>query len=85
MATPPITTAFGALLSHITLHAVSETFQPMNVNFGLMPVPEDIEPPRLEDGTPAKGKQKLFLRKRNRQKAYTHRADADFNAWNSAL
>jgi methylenetetrahydrofolate--tRNA-(uracil-5-)-methyltransferase len=34
---PPAETAIGALLSHITGGAESETFQPMNVNFGLMP------------------------------------------------
>ncbi len=34
---PPPTTALGALLSHITGGAVAETFQPMNVNFGLFP------------------------------------------------
>jgi methylenetetrahydrofolate--tRNA-(uracil-5-)-methyltransferase len=34
---PPLTTAFGALLSHITGGAAAETFQPMNVNFGLFP------------------------------------------------
>ena len=34
---PPVTTALGALLDHITGGADSETFQPMNVNFGLFP------------------------------------------------
>jgi methylenetetrahydrofolate--tRNA-(uracil-5-)-methyltransferase len=34
---PPPTTAFGALLSHITGGADARTFQPMNVNFGLFP------------------------------------------------
>jgi len=34
---PPAETAMGALLAHITGGANSETFQPMNVNFGLMP------------------------------------------------
>ncbi|MGB0497754.1 MAG: methylenetetrahydrofolate--tRNA-(uracil(54)-C(5))-methyltransferase (FADH(2)-oxidizing) TrmFO, partial [Rubricella sp.] len=34
---PPDTTAIGALLAHITGGAEAETFQPMNVNFGLMP------------------------------------------------
>lgn len=37
---PPQTTALGALLAHITGEAESETFQPMNINFGLMPMPE---------------------------------------------
>ena len=34
---PPATTALGALLHHITGGANAETFQPMNVNFGLFP------------------------------------------------
>ena len=34
---PPPETAIGALLAHITCGADAETFQPMNVNFGLMP------------------------------------------------
>lgn len=34
---PPATTALGAILSHITGGANAETFQPMNVNFGLFP------------------------------------------------
>jgi methylenetetrahydrofolate--tRNA-(uracil-5-)-methyltransferase len=34
---PPVETAMGALLGHITGGAHAETFQPMNVNFGLMP------------------------------------------------
>jgi methylenetetrahydrofolate--tRNA-(uracil-5-)-methyltransferase len=36
-ATPPLTTALGALLNHITGGANAETFQPMNINFGLFP------------------------------------------------
>ncbi len=36
---PPVETALGALLGHITGGADAETFQPMNVNFGLMPPP----------------------------------------------
>jgi methylenetetrahydrofolate--tRNA-(uracil-5-)-methyltransferase len=40
---PPLTTAHGALLSHITgghietIDAGPPSFQPMNVNFGLFP------------------------------------------------
>jgi len=37
IAAPPPTTAFGALLAHITGGADAKTFQPMNVNFGLFP------------------------------------------------
>ena len=40
-ASPPRTTALGALLSHITGDAVAETYQPMNVNFGLFPPPDE--------------------------------------------
>ncbi len=34
---PPATTALGALLAHITGGADTKTFQPMNINFGLLP------------------------------------------------
>ena len=34
---PPRTTAMGALLTHITGDAEAETYQPMNINFGLFP------------------------------------------------
>ena len=37
LAPPPAETALGALLGHITGGADAESFQPMNVNFGLMP------------------------------------------------
>ncbi|MEW4466778.1 methylenetetrahydrofolate--tRNA-(uracil(54)-C(5))-methyltransferase (FADH(2)-oxidizing) TrmFO [Parasphingorhabdus sp. JC815] len=36
-AYPPQTTAFGALLSHITGGADAKDYQPMNINFGLFP------------------------------------------------
>ena len=34
---PPPETALGALLAHITVGADAEMYQPMNINFGLMP------------------------------------------------
>jgi methylenetetrahydrofolate--tRNA-(uracil-5-)-methyltransferase len=37
LSEPPPETALGALLAHITGGANAESFQPMNVNFGLMP------------------------------------------------
>ena len=37
LAPPPVETAFGALLHHITGAAEAATYQPMNVNFGLFP------------------------------------------------
>ncbi len=36
-SSPPRTTALGALLAHVTGDAEVESFQPMNVNFGLFP------------------------------------------------
>ena len=44
---PPPTTALGALLGHITGEAEAETYQPMNVNFGLFPPFESL--PRKAD------------------------------------
>jgi methylenetetrahydrofolate--tRNA-(uracil-5-)-methyltransferase len=66
---PPNTTALGALLSHITGGAKAETFQPMNVNFGLFP-DIDARDPR---GRPIRG--------RDRKKALSARALADVDAW----
>ena len=40
---PPPTTAVGALVAHITGGASAQTFQPMNVNFGLFPPLPDEE------------------------------------------
>ncbi len=37
IAPPPLTTALGALLGHITGGAEADGYQPMNVNFGLFP------------------------------------------------
>lgn len=37
LAPPPVETALGALLSHITGGAEADSYQPMNVNFGLFP------------------------------------------------
>jgi len=73
LSQPPLTTALGALLGHITGGAQEETFQPMNVNFGLFP-PLDAKDDKLGG--------------RDRKKAYTTRAYADMTAWleqNAAL
>jgi methylenetetrahydrofolate--tRNA-(uracil-5-)-methyltransferase len=66
LAPVPETTATGALVHHITGGADAKTFQPMNVNFGLFP-PID-----------AKGGRRG---RRERYKAYTDRAKADWTAW----
>jgi methylenetetrahydrofolate--tRNA-(uracil-5-)-methyltransferase len=44
---PPVETAIGALLNHITGGADAATYQPMNVNFGLMP---PLDGPRAKKG-----------------------------------
>jgi methylenetetrahydrofolate--tRNA-(uracil-5-)-methyltransferase len=77
---PPPTTAFGALLNHITGgHIVSDdepgkrSFQPMNVNFGLFP---PVEAPKIE-GKRLRGKDKTVAKRH----AITSRALADCRVW----
>jgi methylenetetrahydrofolate--tRNA-(uracil-5-)-methyltransferase len=41
LAPPPPTTALGALLGHITGGADAQSYQPMNINFGLFPPLEE--------------------------------------------
>jgi len=64
---PPRTTALGALLAHITGGARAETFQPMNVNFGLFPP--------LPVGTITRGNRK------ERKPMMARRALADLDGW----
>jgi methylenetetrahydrofolate--tRNA-(uracil-5-)-methyltransferase len=76
---PPATTAHGALINHITGGHILTTeqhasFQPMNINFGLMPPPDEAATKGL------KRTDKTLARKQ----AYTSRAMADFKAWLSA-
>jgi methylenetetrahydrofolate--tRNA-(uracil-5-)-methyltransferase len=78
---PPATTAFGALLAHITLNAEASSFQPMNVNFGLMPVLGDLPAPVGEDGKRLRGKARMQAKKMARQRAFTSRARDDFKTW----
>ena len=80
LSPPPVTTAFGALLNHITGgHILSDdepgkrSFQPMNVNFGLFP-PVDV--PKTE-GKRLRGPEKTAAKKH----AMTARALADVKAW----
>ncbi len=48
-APPPRTSAMGALLAHITGDAEAESYQPMNINFGLFPpLPEVKKKQRKE-------------------------------------
>ena len=73
---PPVDTAHGSLLAHITGGADADTFQPMNVNFGLFP-PIDLV-------TTPNGK-KRKLRGRDRKAAYASRALASFTGWSSRM
>ena len=76
--TPPLTTALGALLNHVTGGANAETFQPMNVNFGLFPLPDN--PFQIMPN----GKRKK-LKGKDRKKAYTDRAKKDLTDWINEL
>ncbi|MDX8353606.1 methylenetetrahydrofolate--tRNA-(uracil(54)-C(5))-methyltransferase (FADH(2)-oxidizing) TrmFO [Cognatiyoonia sp. IB215182] len=67
LAPVPPTTAMGALVTHITGGAEAKTFQPMNVNFGLFPPVDGIKGGRRN--------------RKDRYKAYTDRAKADWTAW----
>ncbi|CAH0496726.1 methylenetetrahydrofolate--tRNA-(uracil(54)-C(5))-methyltransferase (FADH(2)-oxidizing) TrmFO [Novosphingobium sp. CECT 9465] len=53
---PPRTTALGALLSHITGDAEAETYQPMNVNFGLFPPLHDVKKKARKEAYTERGK-----------------------------
>ena len=64
---PTNTTATGALITHITGGADAKTFQPMNVNFGLFPPVEGLKGGRRG--------------RKDRYKAYTDRAKADWTDW----
>ncbi|MDA0333514.1 MAG: methylenetetrahydrofolate--tRNA-(uracil(54)-C(5))-methyltransferase (FADH(2)-oxidizing) TrmFO, partial [Proteobacteria bacterium] len=65
---PPADTAHGALLTHITGGAMADSFQPMNVNFGLFP-----ELPMDERGRRPRG--------RDRKAAYAKRALGSLQQW----
>jgi len=68
---PPATTAHGALLAHVTGGADDETFQPMNVNFGLFPP--------LDEGAMSGVKRKE--RKVARRQLTARRALDDISRW----
>ena len=82
---PPVTTAMGALLNHITgghlevIDAGPRSFQPMNVNFGLFP--PLTEAVRAEDGKRLRGSEKSVAKK----KMITARAMKDFEGWMAAI
>ena len=69
---PPENTAHGALLKHITMNANPETFQPMNINFGLMP---DI------NITGEINSKKKYLKGREKKKLQANNALSSFKEW----
>ena len=83
-SSPPPTTALGALLDHITGGHLSvegeagspRSFQPMNINYGLLP---DLEsaPTHDADGKRLKGAE----RGRGKKQAMSRRALADLDMW----
>jgi methylenetetrahydrofolate--tRNA-(uracil-5-)-methyltransferase len=80
---PPATTALGALLAHITGGhlldeggSASSSFQPMNINYGLLP-PLDDAPTSGTDGRKLKGKERGMEKKR----VMSRRALRDLDGW----
>jgi methylenetetrahydrofolate--tRNA-(uracil-5-)-methyltransferase len=74
---PPATTALGALVAHITGGHLVEggSFQPMNINYGLLP---PMEAPRKdENGNPIP----LKMRGRAKKRLMSVRALADLDGW----
>jgi len=77
---PPPTTALGALIGHITgghLEGGKGSFQPMNINYGLLP-PLD-SPKRADDGRRLGAKE----RGRAKKRLMGERALADLAAWHT--
>jgi methylenetetrahydrofolate--tRNA-(uracil-5-)-methyltransferase len=58
-ASPPRTTALGALLAHITGDAEAESYQPMNVNFGLFPPLHEVKKKARKEAYTARAKSDL--------------------------
>jgi methylenetetrahydrofolate--tRNA-(uracil-5-)-methyltransferase len=82
---PPLTTALGALLNHITGgHIVTDdgergaarSFQPMNINYGLLP-DLDANPTHDKSGQRLKGPE----RGREKKRIMSRRAIADLTNW----
>lgn len=78
VSAPPLTTAFGALVEHVTggyMNGPKAKFQPMNINFGLFP-PIELDY-KDEDGKRLRGKFKTRFRKTH----FAKRALKDILDW----
>ena len=78
LVSPPPTTALGALVGHITgghLEAGSRSFQPMNINYGLLP---PMETPKADE---TGAKIPLKERGRAKKRLMSLRALRDLDAW----
>lgn len=69
---PPRETALGSMLAHITVEAEAETFQPMNINFGIFPELDLSAYPKKVKG-------------QDRKRLYTQRAKQVLPQWISCL
>jgi len=81
LAVPPVTTALGALVAHITgghleaeAYSGARSFQPMNINFGLFP---EVTITKPEGVGRWRGTEKTIAKR----KAITSRALEDLKAW----
>ncbi len=77
---PPQTTAHGALLHHITGGARADSFQPMNINFGLFADLTEDEA-SVEYTTKAGKIKRRWHKGLDRKKAYTTRAMRALEHW----
>ncbi len=71
---PSPATALGSLLNHVTGGADPETYQPMNINFGLFP---PLTAPEKDDS----GEKIRRLRGKERKAAYARRALDELGSW----
>ncbi|MBI1406108.1 MAG: methylenetetrahydrofolate--tRNA-(uracil(54)-C(5))-methyltransferase (FADH(2)-oxidizing) TrmFO [Caulobacter sp.] len=80
LETPPATTALGALAAHITGGFLEggAKFQPMNINYGLLP---PMETPKTDAGG---GKIPMKERGRAKKQLMSQRALDDLDAWLAA-
>ena len=77
---PPPETAHGALLEHITGGADSDSFQPMNINFGLFPLPPEDQLTQITSN----GK-KRKLKGTDKKAVFANRALAAMSSWSDQI